>query len=121
FRKAVKLDPNNVSVHLALAATLVTRGQEEDAIRTYRNALRVDTGNPEALYQLAPLLEQTSEIKEALDAWEALALSTANDPGYAAWNALANQKVKELSYVISQEEATVADSGGWSRLKFWTQ
>jgi len=119
FREAAKLDPQNVSVHLALAATLATNKQVDDAIKTYRNALRVDSGNPEALYQLAALLVQEGKISEALEAYEALELATANDPDYEAWHALANQKVQELAYAISQESLDVAESSIWDRLKFW--
>jgi protein O-GlcNAc transferase len=120
FRNAAKLDPRNVSVHLALAATMATRGQEKDAIKTYRNALRVSPGDQEALYHLAALLEQEGKKSEALDAYEALALATANDPEFESWNVLANQKVKELAYAISQESVDVAESSMWDRLKFWT-
>ncbi|MCB2211089.1 tetratricopeptide repeat protein [bacterium] len=119
FRSAVKLDPQNISVHLALGAAQITRHEEKDAIRTYRQALRVHPGQPEALFKLAPLLEKQGESTEAYDAYEALALATANQPEYAAWHELATEKVKELAWAASAEDPEVSGSDTPRKLPYW--
>jgi DNA-directed RNA polymerase subunit alpha len=58
--------------HVAQARILETRGQRQDAIRTYEQALDLDHTNPEAAFRLAYLADLEGDDEQAIDYYESL-------------------------------------------------
>ncbi len=76
LRRAVKLNPQ-VEVRLNLAAALRAKGQTDQAISTYQQALRADPNHAHAQYTLGGMLKHRGRPAEALEHFrEALRLKS---------------------------------------------
>jgi Flp pilus assembly protein TadD len=64
-RRAVMLDPDQPDDRARLASLLARAGMSGDAIREWREVLRIDPQDREAHRALVPLLEQQGAIEEA--------------------------------------------------------
>jgi len=65
FRLALRDDPDNVDVLLQIAIAYTRLGLPDEAIRTYRRVLQLDSRAPAAHYGLAFLLLQRGAAAEA--------------------------------------------------------
>jgi len=74
-RRALELDPDNASAHVALGSVLRNRHEWGAAEAAYRKALAGDPDNPEAFQQYADMLLQMGRIREGLAAAERAVLA----------------------------------------------
>jgi tetratricopeptide (TPR) repeat protein len=85
FERAVAVTRDNAVAHINLGAAYELAGRKAEALREYKEALRVNPGMGQAHNNLASLLEESGQYEEALFHYrEALRLK----PG--AWQANAN-------------------------------
>ena len=94
----------NVQTYLAAAQLAESQGRLPDAIEQYKHAIRRDTNNEAAIFQIARLYTLTRQYPLAIAAWERYVEVTGKNP--AAWNNLArtheiagNWKEAEACYV----------------------
>jgi predicted CXXCH cytochrome family protein len=80
------LHPNTPEPYFELAAAFQAFGQTDRAIRTYREALRIDPHYPAALLGLGSALRQSGQLAPAADAFEHAARAAPDNP--KAWNEL---------------------------------
>ena len=66
FRHVVKVTKNNAVAHKILAAALDAKGQTEEAIRQYREAIRLKPAYADALCDLGTALDKTGQTDEAI-------------------------------------------------------
>ncbi|HUL52465.1 MAG TPA: tetratricopeptide repeat protein [Opitutaceae bacterium] len=62
--------PDNARAHHRLGILLLTAGRPAEAIGQYREALRIEPGNPDIRIALAHALVETGRIAEAIDCYE---------------------------------------------------
>lgn len=66
LRRLVERDPNQAQAHLALGEVLAAAGRQNEAIESYRTALRLDSNRADTHYRLAGALFATRQPAEAL-------------------------------------------------------
>ena len=72
YREVLKLDPRRVSVHYRIGRTLLARWQlnhagedRAQAVHEFEQELQLDTGNANAMYELAEIHRQQNELDQA--------------------------------------------------------
>jgi TPR repeat protein len=75
LQEAAKLDPNLVQAHFSMGTIHYTRGSPLAAAKAYREALRLKPDFAEAHYRLGLVLKMARQDKEAVQEFEAAALS----------------------------------------------
>lgn len=80
LRAALDQDPDNATNRLNLANVLKEKGQEEDAVGIYRDALATDPNAPHALNNLAVALLEGDQLPEAATHFARLARITHGCP-----------------------------------------
>jgi TPR repeat protein len=75
LQEAARLDPNLVQTHFSMGTIHYTRGSPLAAAKAYREALRLKPDFAEAHYRLGLVLKMAGQDKEAVQEFEAAALS----------------------------------------------
>ena len=70
YLKALHQDPEHVSSHINLGRLRQLQGATSGAVRQYREALRIDPNNAEALYNLATVFDDLEESSVAIKYYE---------------------------------------------------
>ena len=65
LQRAVAMNPRQVQGHISLADLQAAQGQFDSAETTYRHALSLDAGNPDALRGLVSVLAQNGKLSES--------------------------------------------------------
>ncbi len=71
YRKALTLDPRNLSAHLNMAQVLAVTDQPDRAIQLALRAVEIDPTSARARYLLGKLYYDTGQIDRAMEHWEA--------------------------------------------------
>ncbi len=80
LRKAAKLNPQDFSAPLHLAAVLAQLGRKQAAVRRYREATRLNPVSRQAFAGLGATLLELQRVPEALTALERAAALSGDDP-----------------------------------------
>jgi TolB-like protein len=101
-RRALELDPDNASAHVALGSVHRNRNQWAESEAEYRRALELDPENPEAHLQYGQLLMDVGRLTEAI---EFLQQAIVLDPGVVV-----SRKVLAAARLMAgQYEETLAE------------
>jgi Tfp pilus assembly protein PilF len=65
LQRAIAMNPREIQGHISLADLQAAQGQLEAAETTYRQALKLDAANPNALRGLATVLAQSGKLAES--------------------------------------------------------
>ena len=71
YEQAVAADPASIKAHINLGRLLHEAGRLTRAERVYREAIRVNGGDPLLLYNLGVVLDDMGRINDAMEAYEA--------------------------------------------------
>ena len=77
YLRAIHADPGHVPSRINLGRLRQLRGNVSAAVRQYREALRLDPGNPEALYNLATVFDDLEESEVAIKYYQIASRSIA--------------------------------------------
>ncbi|MGO8742069.1 MAG: tetratricopeptide repeat protein [Limisphaerales bacterium] len=114
FRHALKVTENNCLAHKALGDALIKKGQIDEAISQYQEAIVLIPGYAEAHYNLGTALQKNGQIDEAISQFqEAIRLNTE----YAeAFNNLgtALQKKGQIDEAINQFQEAIRLKPGYA-------
>ena len=123
FKRAIRLDPNNLQAYTDLAVLLARTGQGDAVIGTYEQALADDPESPRLNLLLGMLYEQQGRVPDAIARYEVAARGAGGLP--LAKNNLAYQlaetggdlgRALELASEAKEglpEDPNVADTLGW--------
>jgi tetratricopeptide (TPR) repeat protein len=76
-RRAVALDSNNASNHLALGHSLLNLGRIEESKKSFEESLRLDPGSLEAMFQLGVIAQKRGDQSAAVGYFEQAAAKDA--------------------------------------------
>jgi len=114
FRHALKVTENNCLAHKGLGDALIKKGQVDEAISQYQEAILLIPGYAEAHYNLGTALQKNGQIDEAISQFrEAIRLNTE----YAeAFNNLgtALQKNGQIDKAINQFQEAIRLKPGYA-------
>ena len=118
-RRALELDPDNASAHVALGSVHRNRSQWAESESEYQRAFELDPENPEAHLQYGQLLMDVGRLTEAI---EVLQRAIALDPGVVvSRKVLAAARLMAGQYEATLVELDVADPDrlGINNLERW--
>jgi len=93
FNEAIAADPKNAEAHNGLGFCHLLLGQEEQAERSLKEALRLQPDLSKAVRNLASLYHRQERMKEAIPLWEQLTETKSNDA--EAWSYLSTACMSE--------------------------
>lgn len=101
LQEAARLEPNLVQAHFSMGTIHYTRGSPLAAAKAYREALRLKPDFAEAHYRLGLVLKMAGQNKEAVQEFEAAALSGIAKAQHFLGNAYKSGQGVEKSQVMA--------------------
>lgn len=97
FKQATVLAPQNVAAHLGLARAASAAGEYDAALVGYQQAVRLDPRNPDALWEMAQLLDRQLKFAErAIEAYRDFEKFFPTDPRIPR----AGERIRDLSKAV---------------------
>ena len=98
FKKVVEINPGFSGAHLALASLLKHMGRKEEAELYYRNVLKLDPENKDALNDLSSLYYDSGEFDKGIEILK---------PLYEARKIILSYMVLSMVYLVVKAKAKV--------------
>jgi len=120
YRRALMLNPKNLTALYGLAFLLESQVRQEEAIIYYKRLLQEDANHVDAMKRMGELHLRRGEVKEALDYLQRLQAMTPDDEGVQlslAEALLADKQVGEAMNLVRKALASTDDQYLFQRAK----